>query len=53
MSGYGPSRHLLRQRKGGCYRSEADMIEIYEYAPKSTLRISPHHRIRKQARKQH
>jgi hypothetical protein len=32
-SGCGPSRHLLRQHKGGRYRSEADMVEIYEYAP--------------------
>jgi len=30
---FGGRRPMLRLHKGGRYRSEADMHEIYEYAP--------------------
>jgi hypothetical protein len=33
MSPFGPSRRLLRKHKNGRYWSEADMTEIYQYAP--------------------
>jgi hypothetical protein len=33
VRGFGTSRRLLSLRKSGRYRSEADMSEIYEYAP--------------------